>query len=344
MSANFTLKYRQHLWSLLIVLGVLCNAGNSWAQSTPAPDLMVVVDTSGSMGSRINGVFKLHIATDAVTRLAAHLPESRRVGAVAYSQTSRRCNQVTTVLPLQTHSHNTLETTLRQLNASGQSSLTAAVRTALRNIPQRNQRVTLLLIVDGIDSCGGDTCTLIRSAREQGFDFSVHIIGLRLDDTAESELRCVAEASGGALHHIRNLADLDFALGQVLFAALSTTTPTIAMNDNTTRRSSLYTPELITTAPGSAAVDVTAAAQIDAPERLDTGQSFRVNWSGPGGQWDYVTLIREGAPESEYGYYIYIREGNPLTFQAPTETGQFELRYVDGMTQRTLARQSLTVH
>lgn len=343
MPVNFIPKRHQRLWLLPILLGLLLSSGNSLAQQTHAPDLMVVFDNSGSMGGRINGVFKLHIAADVVTRLASHLPESSRIGTIVYGQTMRRCDQVKTLLPLRAHSRDTLEKTLWQLNASGQSSLTAAVRAALLEIRNRNQPTTLLLVVDGVDSCGGDTCALVRSAVNRGLDFSTHIIGLRLDEGAESELRCIAEASNGDLHHIRNLTDLDFAMGQVLFAALSTTTPTLVMNGNATPRGSLRTPELITTTRSSLGTRSISPARIDAPDHLNTGQSFRVNWSGTSGQWDYVTLVHEDAPESDYGYYVYTREGNPLTFQAPAEAGQFELRYVDGMTQRTLARHPLTV-
>lgn len=344
MFFNTVIFYGMRLLLIAVLFGLVGTAqGRTVAQST---DVIAVIDTSGSMEGRINGVFKLHIATDAITRLATHLPEPRRIGAIAYGENSRRCDQVTTLLPLQSHSPDHLNRAFSQLRASGPSALTAALRAALLSIENRNQPTTLVLVVDGVDSCGRDTCALIRSALNQGLDFSVHIIGLRLNNEAQSELRCVAETSDGELHNIRNINELDFALGNILFAALSTTTPIVAMNGQETQTGSLRTPELITTTPGGSSdssASSTTPAHIDAPERVSRSESLRVHWTGPGGQWDYVTLISEDAAEGEYGYYVYIREGNPLIFQAPTETGSFELRYVDGMTQRTLARHSLTV-
>ncbi len=345
MSVNSLFSYSMRVLFLAILCGLIATA----QARTPAQpmDVIAIIDTSGSMEGRINGVFKLHIATDAITRLSAHLPESRRIGAISYGANSQRCDQIQTLLPLQSHSEAQLDRAFNQLRASGPSALTAALRAALLSIQNHNQPTTVVLVVDGVDSCGSDACALIRTARNQGLDFSVHIIGLRLNSAAQSELRCIAEASDGELHNIRNINELDFALGHIVFATLSTTTPLVAMNGQDTPAGSLRTPELITTTPGGTSgtsAGSTVPAQIDAPERIRRSESFRVHWSGPGGQWDYVTLIREDAAEGEYGYYVYVREGNPLTFQAPTETGQFELRYVDGMTQRTLDRHALTIH
>lgn len=330
-------RYRRYL--LLAGLLLLGGAGSA----SGAPDLIAVVDSSGSMYGRINGVFKLHIAIDAVDRLAANLPESGRVGVVAYGHRGQGCNDVETLLPLGSHSPEQLDDRLNRLRAGGQAPLTAAIREALTQIRSPEQTTTLLLVVDSTDSCGLDPCAMIQGARNRGFDFEAHVLGLRLDDADLAAMRCVTEAGRGRLHNVRSLSDLDFALGQVLFATLSTTAPTlVAMPAPGSEALDLRTPELITTAPAATGAGG-SDARLNAPDALTAGQSFQVGWSGPGGQWDYITLVRRGAPEGEYGRYAYIRDGNPLTMQAPADAGGFELRYVDGMSQRTLVRQPVNV-
>lgn len=336
---------RYHLRSLALLLGLLPVATASLAQSsTQGPDLIGVIDASGSMYGRINGVFKLHIATDAITRLAGYLPDSGRVGVVAYGHRSQDCNDVEAILPLGAYSPEQLDARLDRLQARGRAPLTMAVHAALSQIRTRDYPTTLLLVVDSADSCDRDVCAQVRAARDQGLNFTTHVLGLRLNEADSTTLRCVAEAGRGRLHNIRSLSDIDFALGQTLFTALSTTAPTVvAMPTGTDAGGgSLRTPEMITTSPSTPPTEG-GTVSLSVPENLTVGESFQVDWSGPGGQWDYITLVRRGAPEGEYGRYVYTREGNPLTLQAPADSGGFELRYVDGQSQRTLVRRVVTV-
>jgi Ca-activated chloride channel homolog len=58
------------------------------------------------------------------------------------------------------------------------------------------------------------------------------------------------------------------------------------------------------------------------------GGTFEVEWTGPDGDSDVITLVKIDTPEGERGdEYTYTASGNPLEFTAPLELGSYELRY-----------------
>lgn len=91
--------------------------------------------------------------------------------------------------------------------------------------------------------------------------------------------------------------------------------------------------------------EVTAvSAGVKGPAEVEAGSRFSVEWSGPGNQGDYITIVPKGAGEGTYKSYAYTRDQEgPVEIQAPIETGDFEIRYVTGQKARTLARAAVHV-
>src|SRR5690606_17810071 len=54
-----------------------------------------------------------------------------------------------------------------------------------------------ILITDGIESCDGDICQIVTSAKKSGIDFKFHIVGFGLKDDDKKQLKCAAQAGNG---------------------------------------------------------------------------------------------------------------------------------------------------
>jgi len=85
------------------------------------------------------------------------------------------------------------------------------------------------------------------------------------------------------------------------------------------------------------------AASVSASAEVAADVEFAVAWQGPGNDGDYLTIVPAGAREGAYLSYAYTSDGSPVVLTAPSEPGAYEVRYVLGQGDRTLARSAITV-
>lgn len=85
------------------------------------------------------------------------------------------------------------------------------------------------------------------------------------------------------------------------------------------------------------------SASVSVPEQVDAGALFDVAWTGPNNPQDYVTIVKEGAPDRSYTKYKYTRGGTPLKLPAPEDPGSYEVRYLTGDKGFVLARTPIKV-
>jgi len=96
---------------------------------------------------------------------------------------------------------------------------------------------------------------------------------------------------------------------------------------------------------GSAPLKVEAVtASVTAPAQVAARSVFNVSWKGPDNPGDFITLVAPTAKEKEFGASNgYTQRGNPARLEAPRAAGNYELRYITGQSNRTLAKTALVV-
>jgi hypothetical protein len=85
------------------------------------------------------------------------------------------------------------------------------------------------------------------------------------------------------------------------------------------------------------------SATLEAPQKVTAGAEFKVQWTGPDNQKDFLTIVEVDAEEKKYGNYRYTSKGSPLTLQAPDVPGNYEIRYLTGQSRLTLASRAIEV-
>jgi Ca-activated chloride channel homolog len=88
---------------------------------------------------------------------------------------------------------------------------------------------------------------------------------------------------------------------------------------------------------------VPAVITLDAPEAVAAGSSFEVEWTGPNGDLDYITIVPVGSEEGAYMSYTYTSQGSPLSLDAPEEPGDYEIRYASDRVAGTFASTPIRV-
>ena len=90
-----------------------------------------------------------------------------------------------------------------------------AVRLAAEDLRFTEQKATVILITDGLETCEVDPCALASDLESQGIDFTTHVLGFGLSDEEGQQVACLAENTGGQY--------LSAADGDALVEALTTT-------------------------------------------------------------------------------------------------------------------------
>jgi len=196
-------------FSLTAVL--CCVAAFSSAQSPPAQ--LFVLDASGSMWGEIDGEHKIVIARRVFGELVDGLPNDSEVGLIAYGHRREGdCADIETVVPVGPLDKVSIKATVDGLNPKGKTPITASIKQAFEILRSREDHSTVILVSDGLETCGGDPCSAVRLAKDEALDFVLHVVGFDVTGEDVSQLECAAQAGGGLYLSAENASELGAAL------------------------------------------------------------------------------------------------------------------------------------
>lgn len=174
-----------------------------------APPIIFIYDASGSMWGQINGATKMSIASSVLKKSIARLDENQRIGLVAYGHRMEGdCRDVEFIIPLDNKNRNLINSSLEKLKPLGRTPLAFSATRVVEVLRKSGEAATVILITDGIESCDGDICTVVKAAKEDGIALKLHIIGFGLKDSETAQLRCAAEAGDGQYYDASNADQL----------------------------------------------------------------------------------------------------------------------------------------
>ncbi|MCP5093280.1 MAG: VWA domain-containing protein [Gammaproteobacteria bacterium] len=178
----------------------------------PANDLILVLDASNSMWGQIQGENKIVIARRAVGELIDGLPEESRVGLVAYGHRREGdCADIETLRDVQKVNKNALKETINAITPKGKTPITASLEAAFALI-NGDSNTSVILISDGLETCSRDPCQAVRTAKESGLPFVLHVVGFDVAGEDTSQLECAAQAGGGVFLSVEDATQLSEAL------------------------------------------------------------------------------------------------------------------------------------
>ncbi|HEY8995509.1 MAG TPA: hypothetical protein VIM71_12645 [Lacunisphaera sp.] len=93
--------------------------------------------------------------------------------------------------------------------------------------------------------------------------------------------------------------------------------------------------------PASAAEEL--PAELHAPEATTIAMRLEISWQGPANRDDFIAIARPDQAPGAFVERTLVREGNPLKVWAPSDPGDYEVRYVIGRGAKVLATAPLAV-
>jgi len=186
----------------------------------------IVVDASRSMWGRMDGAPKMAVAKEILRDVSYWFPEDLDLALRAYGSTrpseSSDCVDSTLLVPFGDENREPIRRAIAGLRPLGQTPIAYALGQAAADFGSLSSDRAVVLVTDGIESCGGDPAAAARDLREQGI--MVHLIGFGLGNAADEDaasLQAVANASGGRYVVAGSAEELKEALVQTVATTFS---------------------------------------------------------------------------------------------------------------------------
>jgi hypothetical protein len=186
----------------------------------------IVVDASRSMWGRMHGEPKMSVAKEILWDVSHWFPEDLDLALRAYGSTSpsesANCADSALLVPFANENRGPIRAAIEGLRPLGQTPIAYALNQASRDFGTRTDDRAVVLVTDGIESCGGDPVQAARELRDQGI--IVHVIGFGLGNAADedtSSLQSIAYASGGRYVTAGSAEELKAALQQTVATSYS---------------------------------------------------------------------------------------------------------------------------
>ena len=205
---------------MILAASILACTPAAVAQEAAGSDTMIILDASGSMWGIAGGQTKIASARTAVRGLLEAWPDNRKLGLMAYGHRRKGdCGDIETIAPVGGIDAAALAGAVDRLNPKGKTPIAASLTKAADDLKSAETRATIILVSDGIETCGGDPCAVAKALEASGVDFTAHVIGFDVSDpAAKAQLRCIADVSGGIYRDAEDGAGLGDALKETAAA------------------------------------------------------------------------------------------------------------------------------
>lgn len=163
-----------------------------------ANKVIIILDASGSMWAQIDGKPKLEIARESLRTVLQSVPADDEIGFMAYGHREKgSCEDIELIVPPQAGSASAISAAADSLKFLGKTPLTAAVKQAAEALKYTEDKATVVLITDGLETCGGDPCALGKELEASGVDFTADVVGFGLTADEGKQIACLADNTGG---------------------------------------------------------------------------------------------------------------------------------------------------
>ncbi len=202
---------------------LFCLLATAFAHQAPAfaaEKSIIVFDASGSMWAQIDGKTRIEIARETIANVLATYPADRELGLMAYGHREKgSCTDIELIVPPAAGTGAAISEAVNKINPKGKTPLSAAVKMAAEELKFTEEKATVILVTDGLETCDADPCALGNELEKAGVDFTAHVVGFGLTEEEGKKVACLAENTGGKYIQASDAGSLSDALNSTVVAA-----------------------------------------------------------------------------------------------------------------------------
>jgi hypothetical protein len=176
---------------------------------------IVVFDASGSMWNKMENSTRIEIARQVMSQFMDGYDVTQPLGVIAYGHRKRGdCEDIEVIVETGLVTPAAVTQKIRALLPKGMTPLSESLRRAAAMIPPTAESANILLITDGLETCGGDPCAVAEELIATGIKIRAHVVGFGLTKAEAASLSCIAQLTGGLMFNPSNGQELLDALQQ----------------------------------------------------------------------------------------------------------------------------------
>jgi len=200
------------------------------AQAHAEARVEFILDGSGSMLGKAGGEAKVTAAKRVMSALLRDikLPPDSTIGLTLYGHRRKGdCADIERLGPVGYARRERLVAAVAALKAKGRTPIADSLAMVGESLKAREGATSIVLVSDGIESCGKDPCAVARKLRERyGINLVIHVVGFDVRK-GQDQLKCIARAGGGGYHAAADPQALAKKLGAIRVAVQTAAKPKI---------------------------------------------------------------------------------------------------------------------
>ncbi|RIJ42702.1 vWA domain-containing protein [Pontibacter oryzae] len=225
--------------ALLFTLLLLSATQLAFAQSQkpePKTRILFLLDASGSMLAKWENSDRMAVAKN----LLAHLVDSLErypnveVALRAYGHQFGRerndCKDTKLEVAFGQKNAAAIKSRLDGIVPRGNTPITYSLQQVASDFPEDRSRNVVILITDGLESCGGDPCATSEALQKKGIYLRPFVIGIGIEPEYEKQLSCIGQYFNAA-----DIKTFETVLSEIVTQALSQTTVSVELLDDKDR-------------------------------------------------------------------------------------------------------------
>lgn len=178
--------------------------------------ILIVFDASGSMEDKIHGETKIHIAKRVLKEVLESADLDVNLGLRVYGSEKpsgsplQNCLDSKLLVIPGISNRRTIINEIYKVLPQGFTPITFSLSQAIQDIlPYRGDK-SIILISDGLETCGGDPCLLAQNIAATNIDLKINVVGFGVKDDweAQQQLMCVALNTQGKYYSADNADEL----------------------------------------------------------------------------------------------------------------------------------------
>lgn len=179
------------------------------ASTAKYPEVMIILDGSGSMWGKAAGEAKISAAKKVLKELVPSLPEEVKLGLTVYGHRQKgNCDDIEIIIPPGSDDRTLLLEKVDAITPKGKTPIADSIKRVVDALKSRENETTIILVSDGLETCNPDPCGVVKALKKTGIKFILHVVGFDVSSDEKEQLSCLAKAGGGTYYSAGNAGDL----------------------------------------------------------------------------------------------------------------------------------------